>query len=124
MTTLIERLKEQCPECSAEVGEDGWHLNDESQDWGPLGVGERWHCARCDAYLVLTDTAALIQLQNEDVRPVRGGAVHRWLERWRDGAGEQIPGDPQYDTVQAMIDDWTEMADNGVSLLMDESTAG
>lgn len=46
-----ELLEAKCPECGSTP--PCWHKTDDSQDWGDLGTGERWHCDSCDAFRVI-----------------------------------------------------------------------
>jgi hypothetical protein len=66
-----DKERSACPECGAEPPD--WYEHDPEQDWGWAGTGPRFHCRRCDAYLVIRPFVA------GDHEPEDGDEVHQFI---------------------------------------------
>jgi len=110
-----ELLKDHCPGCGTLP--PLWGEVDSSIA-GPEGLGPRWHCTVCDEYRVI------VPFEASDHEPERGSEVEAFIRRERERytALDEGGNPDEWHALDALLDRYRLLADNGRSLKDDRET--
>lgn len=101
---LKEEQMLSCPDCGAEPPD--WAEKDKSKKWSAKVTGPRWHCAKCDAYLIIMDRGVEHMPELED-------DVVAWLRQVRDEILPLVQSDHQkggLEMLELLIEQYRAMA--------------
>ena len=107
---LKEEQMKACPDCGAEPPD--WYQESPIHKWSSSIVGPRWHCKKCDGYLIIMDVGDAHQPELED-------DVYKWLKQVRDELAPlaDTPGaEGGVDMLNLLMDQYRSMAVDRIPL--------